>query len=75
MGWEGGAEKVDILLIYCIRLQIKTCMYVCMWIILWRGYSMEELGRSVLLSLQTLILVKTIIIHFATCLTTRDLIV
>ena len=75
MGWEGGAEKVDILLIYCIRLQIKTCMYVCMWIILRRGYSMEELGRSVLLSLQTLILVKTIIIHFATCLTTRDLIV
>ena len=75
MGWEGGAEKVDILLIYCIRLQIKTCMYVFMWIILRQGYSMEELGRSVLLSLQTLILVKTIIIHFATCLTTRDLIV
>ena len=75
MGWEGGAEKVDILLIYCIRLQIKTCMYVFMWIILRQGYSMEELGRSVLLSLQTLILVKTIIVHFATCLTTRDLIV
>ena len=32
MGWEGGAEKVDILLIYCIRLQIKTCMYVCMYV-------------------------------------------
>ena len=31
-------------------------------------------GRSVLPSLQTLTLVKTIIIHFATCLKTTDLI-
>ena len=35
---------------------------------------MEEVGRSVLPSLQTLILVTTIIIHFASCLTTTDLI-
>ena len=35
---------------------------------------MEELGRGVLLTLQTLTLVKTIIIHFDTCLTTTDLI-
>ena len=31
-------------------------------------------GRSVLTSIQTLTLVKTIIIHFTTCLTTTDLI-
>ena len=35
---------------------------------------MEEVGRSVLPSLQTLILVTTLIIHFASCLTTTDLI-
>ena len=38
------------------------------------GYSMEEVARSVLLTLQTLTLVKTIIIHFDACLTTTDLI-
>ena len=41
--------------------------------ILGQGCSMEEVGRSALLSLQTLTLVKTVIIHFATCLTARDL--
>ena len=34
--------------------------------ILWREYSVEELGRSVLLSLQTLTVVKTIQLKPAT---------
>ena len=42
--------------------------------ILEQGHSMEEVGKSALLSLQSLTLVKTVIIHFATCLTARDLV-
>ena len=54
-------------MIYYLLYKTPNKKHVCMYAdILWREYSVEELGRSVLLSLQALTVVKTIQLKPAT---------